>query len=548
MIYYIHIHNPFIHMRFLSISIISLSLFVFLVVGQAWAQDISSDGGAEPAVSEEDTISLQDLEAGDPKILPASPFYFLKELTRGVQRIFTFDSIGKAELELQITNEKAAEVKKTQDTQGQNSEALQEAVENYQKAQEALKVRFELLKETSQNPNIDKLLDKFTGHIVKHEKLFDEIAVKTDKEEVRASIKMAKESAEEATGAAIKKDDVAKFVARLEKALVEGEGSELKSIRSLEIIDRITQKAPDEVKGSLERLREGFSSMVHEDIALVLDKGNAETLKKALDRLPGDPVRRSILLEELQSNAQGKSVAILKEVSQKLEDFTKGDQENIFQKAEEQIKNAEKFLAKLDSAIGEKEVSRAVHVLRESAREHLKEAKAAFDIQKYGEAFGQARASEVASRNALSKIEDQKTPDASTLQQYIDELAAKILRYEQILTKIEVNPESTMPTESRVKARSLLVQAKEHLGYAKDAYSKEDLVTAKTHIQHVAGYLSDLARLIQGNPTAYPMIIKRIPSQENVPGESPSEETTPTRPQNDSVPGKTPAIESIPTQ
>ncbi len=460
--------------------IVCFSLFALLAAGQAFAQ----------TVSQEETVSLEDLQAGDPRILPSSPFYFFKELTRGLQRVFTFDSVAKAELELKITNEKAAEVKKTQNTQG--SKAVQKAVENYQKAQEALKVRFESLKETSQNPNVDKLLDKLAERMVKHEKLFDEIAVKIDKEEVKASIKKAKERVEETTGEAIKKDDAAKFVARLEKALVEGKGGELKSIRSLEIIDRISEKAPEEVKNSLERLRESFSSMVHEDIAGVLDREDAEALKEKLSRLPGDAVHRSILLEELREKA-GRGVSeALREAGEELEDDDKGDNEGSLSKgkAQEQIKRATQALQKLEAKIAE-DPSSALATAFKQAKSRLDSATAAFADQKYGEAFGQARSAEVLARNALRRIEELKKPDAEDIQEHLDELAAKISRYEGILGTKNLSP------ELQTKAEALLALAKEHLGYARGAFSKQDFVTAKTHIGHVKGYVQDLAGIIQ---------------------------------------------------
>ncbi|MHB9019714.1 MAG: DUF5667 domain-containing protein, partial [Minisyncoccota bacterium] len=71
-----------------------------LFVGSVFAQNevISADQGG-----------------GDPGMLPTNPFYFFKEFGRNIQRVFTFDPVSRVELEVKITNEKAAEAKKIQE-------------------------------------------------------------------------------------------------------------------------------------------------------------------------------------------------------------------------------------------------------------------------------------------------------------------------------------------------------------------------------------------------------------------------------------------------
>ncbi|MDO8470843.1 MAG: DUF5667 domain-containing protein [bacterium] len=476
-------------MRFIYTSIVSLSLLAFMIGGQATAQDVSSDAGTEPVVSEEDTVSLEDLDAGDPRILPTSPFYFFKELVRGAQRVLTFDSIDKAELELKITNEKAAEVKKVQDTEGQNAGAVQKAVENYQKAQEALRSRLEKLQETSENPKIDTLLDRLTERTLKHQKLLDDIAAKADTEEVKTIIRNTKEKIEETTGTAIGKDDVAKFVSRLEKALVEGKGGDLKNLRSLEAIERIADKAPEAAKASLERLREDFSERAKASIEEV-SKRSPEALKKALEKLPGDDVHRSIILEQIQGTLGDRAKEALRENSLRLQGKVMDDEKGLMERAAEQIKRVTEIVQKLEGKIAERtSAATSTDSLAEQARAHLAKANEAFAAQQYGEAFGQGRSAEVIARNALQKLEESRTPSGEDVKGHIEELAAKISRYEGVVTSLR--------EEFQEKGQSLLALAKEHLGYARDAFSKNDLVTAKTHIEHVKGYLADLARLVQ---------------------------------------------------
>lgn len=114
-----------------------------------------------------------DLGVENPGILPTSPFYFFKEWKRGVNKFFTFNPVKKAELELDEINQRAAEIKKMEEIAPQNIEAINKASSNYQKNAEQLKNRLEDLKETSQNPNVDKLLDKLIDRSLKHQELFD---------------------------------------------------------------------------------------------------------------------------------------------------------------------------------------------------------------------------------------------------------------------------------------------------------------------------------------------------------------------------------------
>ena len=74
-----------------------------------------------------------------------------------MRRVFTFDSVKKAELELNITNEKAAELNKVEENQPQNVKAIQLAIQNYQDNQQRLIEKFQNLTLTSSNPNVEKL-------------------------------------------------------------------------------------------------------------------------------------------------------------------------------------------------------------------------------------------------------------------------------------------------------------------------------------------------------------------------------------------------------
>ena len=84
--------------------------------------------GAVLAHPEDEITITVDLGIEDPGTLPTSPFYFLKEWRRGLKLLFTFDRVKKAELELEISNEKAAEAKKVEEENPDNIEAIKRAI------------------------------------------------------------------------------------------------------------------------------------------------------------------------------------------------------------------------------------------------------------------------------------------------------------------------------------------------------------------------------------------------------------------------------------
>ncbi|HBT81101.1 hypothetical protein A2757_03370 [Candidatus Giovannonibacteria bacterium RIFCSPHIGHO2_01_FULL_48_47] len=150
--------------------------------------------GAVLAHPEDEITITVDLGIEDPGTLPTSPFYFLKEWRRGLKLLFTFDRVKKAELELEISNEKAAEAKKVEEENPDNIEAIKRAIENYKKSQERLKARLEALGDISENPQVERLLERLEERTEKHERLFEELLEKfEDQEELRDISREAKE-------------------------------------------------------------------------------------------------------------------------------------------------------------------------------------------------------------------------------------------------------------------------------------------------------------------------------------------------------------------
>ena len=463
--------------------LILVFLISFLMVGAAFAQT---------QISAEEAVTVIDLGVEDPGLLPTNPFYFLKEWGRGIRGFFTFNSVAKVELELRVANQKAAEAKKIQEVRPDDVLAIRDAIENYQEAQLRLKLKLESLRETSQNPRVDQLLEQLTDRTVKHEKLFEEIAEKFEgEEEIQNLVQSTKESIEETAVVAFQKDDPAKFAAKLEKALVESKGSELKHIRSLEIIDRIRQKSPDNLKDSLDRLHDDFSEKLEADINDLLEKENSETVQKTIEESPGDRSLRPFILEEIQQRAEKRVAEVLGKAGAALEGAAK-EKSDTLERAKEQIERAQKMIEIAEKSLAEITAAPSViKVLLNEARDNMKSALAAFEAKDYGEAFGQARSAEVLARNAIRMMEKEE-PEAGELQGILKELAAKIGKYDELIKS------RGFTQNSHPKVYALLENARQHLDFANTDFSKNIAYSTKLHLTHVKEFLNELSRIIEG--------------------------------------------------
>lgn len=476
--------------------LISFLLAGLLIAGVALA-DHGEETGAD-AVDPAEVVTSADLGVEDPGVLPTSRLYFFKEWGRGLQSFFTFDSVKKAELELRFTNEKAAEAKKVQETNPNNEQAITKALGNYQKSQERLKVRLESLKETSQNPNIDRLLDQVTEKTVKHTKLVEEIALKAkDLTSVQELASRVKERIEDSAASGAAKDDPAKFAARLEKSLVESTGGELKHLRSIALIDRIGEKASAGTKESLEKLREEFSERFEGDLKTMLETKTSEDLSHALAKVPGDAARRSVILEEIRAKSTGKIAESLRESAERIGEDVEGGK-NIASKTAEQMKHAREKILELEKKMAEvPSAPDAAQKLLSLAKEHFLRAEKALQEKQFGEAFGQARSAEVAARNGLRFLEESREgqkPEEErkeALGEEIQELSLKIQRYEELVQEKGFTP------EQNPEVFKLLENAKTHLGFASDSLAKDDFAGVKLHTEHVKGFLRDLGRFIE---------------------------------------------------
>ena len=296
-------------------------------------------------------------------ILPTSNFYFLKEWTRGIKLFFTFNPIKKIELETQILDEKIKEFEVLLEKEPQNEKALEKALNNYQKSKERLAKRLESLKEISQNPNVDKLLDKIVEQEVRNIDVFDNIT-QTRKKYDGTNVPVIRGSASFGTRIVGSKDSPEKFAQRIKSAIEKLPERELKNFRAIEIIDRLSENLEPEIASQLIKVREEYFEKLSNEIEKIGERAGSEVEPEIISKiktLPGDPVKHLMILEELEQDVALRGIekkdirrgmvtvkpelissakeALIEEISSK---------EDIKQKAQEQIKKAEEAINQLE--------------------------------------------------------------------------------------------------------------------------------------------------------------------------------------------------------
>lgn len=124
------------------------------------------------------SITADDLGVNEPKILPNSPFYFLKNFQRQLRLAITFNPVKKAELRLQFANEMLVEAQRLAEKIG-NQELFQKAIDKYQKQIEKIQSQVEKFKDDDKEDiKIDSFADRFNKKIELHQQIMEKLQEK----------------------------------------------------------------------------------------------------------------------------------------------------------------------------------------------------------------------------------------------------------------------------------------------------------------------------------------------------------------------------------
>lgn len=155
-----------------KIAIIGIALVAIFCVKATFAQDTTTT----TAINQEISVTAQDLGVSEPKILPNSFWYFLKDISRGMQSTFTFNPVKKAELKMKFASEKLLEIKKMTEKK-KSSDGIKKATDNYEKELDKVKTAVEEIKSsTSTMPAIGKFLEKYNAQQILHQGILEKLS------------------------------------------------------------------------------------------------------------------------------------------------------------------------------------------------------------------------------------------------------------------------------------------------------------------------------------------------------------------------------------
>lgn len=378
------------------------------------------------------SISAPAFAQGNVGLLPTNPFYFLKEWGRNFRQAITASPIKKVTLQLQILDEKIAELNKLVEILPKNINGITLAINNYADQISQLQKNFDLLKETSVNPNVDHLLDNLVQRSLKHEQLFNELKLKVAASEILQSrLEEARQALSKTIAAILQRlDEEDRLRPRFERAL-EQLGDDLNLITGAEFIDRLENYFSGNHQKIILRLKEDWLLKFSARLEVGETAEAKDDILAQLENLPGDPLLRLKVLDEIREkvlNADLKSH--LNILRQRLLVRIEAQGQIDWEAANNAIAEARQMIERLEAEISEREgdVSTGVKQLLERSRFNLSQAVALLDEENYGGAFGQATAAGAAAKNALillaSSIEDWQA-DLQSLRHQYDELFQK---------------------------------------------------------------------------------------------------------------------------
>ena len=402
------------NIKFLFLILISS----MLLTGVVFAQEDASQ------IIKNQEIKLEDLGVSSAGILPSNPFYFLKEWTRGIKKSFAFSAIKKAELQLEIVNERAAELKKLKEILSLDSKVLTSSLTLY-------KDSLDFLKEKIKNLNIedsvvdsrnDSFLNRLSENTIKHIKLFSELKEDGDDENNKLLSELQEKTVEIIAEVPERLETSSEFKNRLEEIIKNQKNDTLKEVTIIEVLNQFGEKMSKETRLELFKIKEDL--LIKFQSRLQSEDFN-QVISEILTQLPGDPIRRVMMLDEIRegainSEAKNEINLIRQELLTKAEDdgkIGKIQTENIIQEAEELLKD---FQENINLKSTPKSV--IINEFFTKAEFNLEQARKTHSLGNYGQAFGQASVSVSSSYMGLNYISKFNLDTNSFVEDDIEEL------------------------------------------------------------------------------------------------------------------------------
>ncbi len=310
-----------------SLKVFLLSFAMLFVFGMTFAQEVAEakeeikEVVAEAMTLDED-IQPQDLEVSKPRLLPDSPFYFLKNWGRWIREVFVFTPMKKAELRMKFANEKLMEVKKLIEKK-KDPEIIKKATENYQQEVERIKNRVDKIKEKAkENSQVESFLDKFIHQQTLHQKLLQKLETQVPPQAFEKIKEAREEHLERFQDMMLKLEDrEEKITEKLNEILEKQKGSQFKNFKNLEVLKGLEEKVPEEAKEAIKKAQENVLKRLQGDLEKMSSE-DQDRFKEYTEKISGEKEKHLEILENLKSELRAvpKPPESLKIFEKKLEE------------------------------------------------------------------------------------------------------------------------------------------------------------------------------------------------------------------------------------
>lgn len=180
-------------------------------------------------------------------ILPNNPLYLFKDFGRELQVFFTFNPTKKAELRLEFSGQKLAEVQQLVEKNPGATAIISKALDGYKKETDNLVTDAKNLKQDSQgNQN---LLGKLSEQVFNSQKILDNLASKNIVQQKIEEIKNS--SLDNITGSIFKIASPDKAKDAIENATNSSATGSVNAVDKVNVIQKIQERAPGEAKKAI---------------------------------------------------------------------------------------------------------------------------------------------------------------------------------------------------------------------------------------------------------------------------------------------------------
>ena len=365
-----------------------------------------------------------------PKILPSSPFYFLKNVERGVSRFFAFGNFNKAKQELNDLSDRALEIAALGE-KNLSGEILNKALDEYAKRLAELKNRLFELNFEAGDSNSEVFLDLAIQNFMKQAIAFDTLNLET--EVLRRKLTENQVRLDEAGFFTFQKfDQTVKFVQYLRKFMDDRPKNIYQTQSFINILSRWQRKFPESLNMKISAVKTDLIAQFEGELKALSPDAlnnffNGFKISQLGQVIAFESIREELADLDLKSRFNILRQDVSKEIAAK--DLVSGVE------AEEMIGLAESKLRIFENKINlvNLEVLAPAKILLEQAQINLEQAQMLYNDGAYNNAFSQAAVAWATALNGLNAVIVKTDIEDKVLRQKFDNLfdKARKLRLDQ---------------------------------------------------------------------------------------------------------------------